>query len=145
MVYQSESFPEYNRTTKKVTIEEREYTAQYVKNHSAITAVIYEWRDYNSDDPFSNVADYHLTFYIKYKGKRKWTHLTENDFISKFSSRKSGWEIGLFEIFFNLETSVFQNEYRKTSRIVELKSKIKEYQKELKKLLKEIKIGTIKT
>ena len=129
MVYESESYPQYKWTEKDVTINNRKHKAIFVKKHSAISAMIYQWRNVNADDPWANTKNYQLTFYIKYKGQRKWTLISQNDFVSQYGS--NSLNPGYLEILFNLETSAFKNEYRKNAKIAELKSKIQEYTEEL--------------
>jgi len=129
--FEEKRFPEYKYTTKKVELNYCEYDAHYLKNHSCVSAVIYEWRNTRADDPWANIPNYQLNFYVKYKNSKKWELICQNEFFEKnYGTRNSG----LFEIFFNLETSEFQREYNKKSRKQFLKSQIEEYTKELKTL-----------
>lgn len=125
------NYPEYKYTTKKVELNYCEHNAYYLKNHSCVSAVIYEWRNTREGDAWANIPNYQLNFYVKYKGKKKWEMICQNEFFEKnYGTRDSG----LFEIFFNLEKSEFRDAYNKKSREQFLKSKIKEYTKELENI-----------
>jgi hypothetical protein len=131
MSFAEKNFPEYKLNKRKVVVNHCEYNAHYVKNHSTISAIIYEWRNTRDGDGWSNIPNYQLNFYVKYKNSKKCKLICQNEFFEKnYGTRNSG----LFEILFNLEKSEFRENYNKKIRKQFLKSKISEYTKELETL-----------
>lgn len=129
--------PQYKYTTKEVEINGKKYKANFVKPHSRIKGIIYEWYDRNADDyPWANRSDWRLeAFFILWKNNTEWEKIDYNAFSNTYHI--CWWHsTGLNEILFALETDKFKNKWNKEKRIVELKSRIKKDSKELSQLLK---------
>ena len=124
------AFPQYEYTEKEVKINRKTYKAHFVKPHTRIEGIIYEWYDKNADDrPWANRSDWHLTFFVLWKDMTKWEKIYYNNL--NFCGRAS-----LNEVLFAFETDKLKNKVGKENRIKELKLRIEKDRKELSQLLK---------
>ena len=124
-----ESPANYEYKYRRVKVDDIEYEASYPQGHGRINGIIYYWKDLNAYDDWANVSDYKLTFYIKYKGDRKWTKIEGKEYETTY------WRYaGLNRLLFNLESDEVKREMIKNKRISELQEEIPKLQKELRSL-----------
>jgi len=125
-------YPNYKYTKKEVEINSKSYKANFIKPHTRIKGIIYEWEDKNAPDrPWANICDWHLTFFVLWKDVAEWEPVYYNAFSQRNGVYDYGHGAGLNQISFCFETDKFKKKFIKEKRIKELQSKIKDYTKEL--------------
>ena len=130
------AYPNYEYTEKEVEIYGKKYKAKFIKSHTSIKGIVYEWYDRNADDyPWANRSDWHLTFFVlqkRFDNRDEWRETAYNG-RDLWGNRAS-----LNEILFALESIEFKNKIEKENRIEELKSGIEELKLRIKKDSKEL-------
>ena len=120
----------YEYKEKKVQIGGGTHKAIIPKVHSRIKGLVFEWRDLNYGDGYSNRTNYARTMYVLYKGDTTWTFYPMNDENMKWATDG----IGFFAVLHNLESERVKKRMWKENRIRELKEKIPKLHNELEKL-----------
>jgi len=123
-------YKEYKYKEVKEKIDKQICDVIYVEDHSKVDAIYYHWWDGNADDirdGWANRHDWHFEFYVKYKDDEKWTKMPDEP-----------WQLykglGIFRLLFALESDKVRNKIERQYRIKELKSIIKNSEKELEEL-----------
>ena len=129
-------YPNYEYTEKEVEICGQKYKAKFIKFHTQLKGIVYEWYDRNADDyPWANRSDWHLTFFIlqkNFENRDEWKKTAYNGLDVR------GNRVSLNEMLFAFETVEFKNKIKKENRIEELKVGIEESKLRIKKDRKEL-------
>ena len=137
----------YNYIIKNIKLEDKKVKAYFPKTHSTVKGIVYAYErwDENAGDSWANITNMkeYIRLYILWKKNKKWEKIVDGD---KNTShyRLNYWQggtiypCGVDYVLFQFETKEMQRKFSLRYERKELKDQIKEYQKKLRRVEKNI-------
>ena len=119
---------QYQYKEKKVKFNGRDINAFFVKNHSRLKGVIFEWIDANHDDEWANISKWVRHFGIMEKGSNKWKMIEGQHPDYKWATRG----LGIFSVLHGLELDNVRKKIEAEDNIVAIEKRIAELEQDLK-------------
>lgn len=118
----------YQGKEKKVQFNGREVTAFFVKNHSRLKGLVFEWIDANHDDEWANISRWVRYFGVMEKDSKEWKMIPGQHPDYMWASKG----MGIFQVLHCLELPNVRNKIETEDQISELKDTLKYALKEIK-------------